>query len=291
MARCLCYKPSSKARLALLVCNIILVLAGMGCLAGGIVLSLGQEAYGESLDWMRERVVTEAEKAGVTNLDASALDLKFVTGPVGSAFLAIGSIVLLLAVLGIVASCGRFKIVLYIYVALTSIFMIGTSIAVLVAYSDSSAFAKPVKKRMKETLADFTGIIGTDATTLGWNAVMLHFNCCGVDNYEDFSVSANWERKTTFGFKLITPVACCETTKIKDPPQCARRSKYETRTFYDRGCYEPLFRYVRTETGVILFVTYFLLFMEFICLFLSVTVTCVMVSKSPDEMRVMDFMY
>ena len=252
------------------------------------MLLLGQEAYGDSLDWMRDIVVKEAEIVGVTNLDASALDVKFVTGPLGSAFLVTGSVVLLLAVLGIVASTGRFTSLLYIYVAVTSLIMLGLTITVVCAYADSGSFNTPVKKMLKESLEDFTGIAGTDATTLGWNAVMMHFNCCGVDSFEDFSVSTYWVREVR-GITLVTPLACCE--EIKDPPKCGKLNKYEKKTFYDRGCYEPLFRYVAAETALIIFVVYFLLFMEFICLFLSVLITCVLVSKAPDQVKVMDFLY
>ncbi|GFR93905.1 tetraspanin [Elysia marginata] len=290
MACCPCYESSSRARLALLVCNIILVVSGLGCLAAGVVLSMGQDAYGDSLDWMRNTVVKNAEAAGITDLDASALDVKFVTGPVSSAFLVTGSVVLVLAVLGIVASCGRFQTVLYVYVGVNSLVMVGITITVVTAYADSGSFEKPTKRLLKESLVDFTGIAGTDATTLGWNAIMMHFNCCGVDSFEDFSESPDWVREVN-GISLVTPIACCLEEEIKNPPKCGKLNKYEKKTFYDRGCYEPLFHFVATQSGALMFTMYFLLFMEFICLFLSVLITCVMVSKSPDTMRVMDFMY
>ncbi|RUS89819.1 hypothetical protein EGW08_002431 [Elysia chlorotica] len=283
-----CSYSSAKSRLALLICNIILVIAGLGCIAGGVVLVLGRGTYGNSLDWLRETVVKEAAASGITDLDASALDVPFVTGPVGAVFLVTGSVVLVLAILGIAASCGRFKALLYVYVAANSLLMIGLTVTVICAYADKSSFETPIKKMLKESLEDFTGIAGTDATTLGWNSIMMHFNCCGVDSFEDFSVSTYWVKEVG-GITLVTPIACCE--EMEDPPKCAKLNKYEKKTFYDRGCYDPLFRYVASETALLMFIMYFLLFMEFICLFLSVLVTCVMVSKTPDRMKVMDFMY
>ena len=249
---------------------------------------MGSEAYGDSLDWMRDLVVKEAEEAGVFGVDPSALDVEFVTKPVGIVFLVIGLVVLALAAFGIVTSTGRFRVLIYVYTVVTALILTGLTITVICAYADPGAFNKPVKKLLKDSLYDFTGIAGNDTTTLGWNAVMLHFNCCGVDGYEDFSVAEDWVPEVN-GIKLVTPIACCEIRK--NPPKCAKKNKFEKKTFYDRGCYDPLFHYVAAETGLLLFTVYFLLFMEFLCLFFGVLMTCVMISKSPDRVRVMDFMY
>ncbi|GFO02296.1 tetraspanin [Plakobranchus ocellatus] len=268
-----------------LSCHEIISLA---CLVGGIVLSVGREAYGDSLDWMRDMVVREAEATGFPNVDASALDVKFVTGPLGTSFIVVGVFVLVLAAFGILVSTGRFRTLLFVYVGATSLLLISLIVVIMCAYADRSAFEKPVKKMLKKSLEDFTGISGSDATTLGWNAVMMHFNCCGVDDYTDFDVSTNWDDQIV-GFRMHAPAACC--VERRDPPRCTRRVNLDEKTYYDRGCYEPLFHYVASETALVLSTAYFLVMLEFLCLFFSTWVTCVMVSKTSDKVGVMDYMY
>ena len=41
----------------------------------------------------------------------------------------------------------------------------------------------------------------------------LKFECCGVDNYEDFKASTKWDKKlgTLLNANpLVTPIACCK---------------------------------------------------------------------------------
>ena len=45
--------------------------------------------------------------------------------------------------------------------------------------------------------------------------VFFQFECCGVNNYEDFNVSTGWDKtlgsKLTGALVLLTPIACCKT--------------------------------------------------------------------------------
>ena len=44
-------------------------------------------------------------------------------------------------------------------------------------------------------------------TSIAWDAVMFNFECCGVNNYSDFSLTDHdWKLNDT----VITPRACCK---------------------------------------------------------------------------------
>ncbi|XP_012942539.1 uncharacterized protein LOC106012879 [Aplysia californica] len=156
------------------------------------------------------------------------------------------------------------------------------TVVTICAYIDRTPFDSTVKEMLKESLLEWTGIDGEDGNSLGWNAIMSYFRCCGVDNFSDAAASPVWAKTIDFvdqSANLVTPFICC--TVKSDAPNCATSTgnAYLTQTYFNRGCYQPMWDYITSHTGLIITVVFLIFLFEFLCLFFAVWNICGWKSK------------
>lgn len=251
-------------------------LVALTCIAGGVVLLFGRVAYGDGLDFLRRNLSESAEQVtGNRNLDVTALDVTFITLPLGVVLLIFGGLIVVVCILGIIAASGRFYTFTIVYVVFLSCLYFAQIVVIICAYIDRRPFDSTVKLYLKSTLQTFSDINGQDSLTLGWNAVMSYKACCGVDNYADFRIAGYPKMVTSKPnqqYTAETPQICCiDKTKAGT---CDMYPNYQTMTYYNNGCYEHMWDYVTSDTGLIIFAVFFITGLEFLCLFFSVWVLC-----------------
>ncbi|CAL1529007.1 unnamed protein product [Lymnaea stagnalis] len=269
------------ARLGLLLSSIFLMIISMACLGGGIVLVMGRSVYGSELKWLQDELTGSSKSLGVSNLDVSKLDVIFITLPLGAVLILFGLLMLVISILGTIAASGQFYKFVIVYLVLISCLFFTQTVVIICAYIDRTPFDSTVKNLLKYTLEGYAGDTGTDGLTLGWNAVMSYKKCCGVDSYGDFAVSTAWTPKTLGGETLVTPGICC-IVKV-NPPACANNVKYSTDTYHNRGCYQHIWDHVTSNTGLIIFTVFFIVLLEFLCIFFSCWILCGVCSRGASK--------
>ncbi|KAH9514407.1 hypothetical protein Btru_025165 [Bulinus truncatus] len=260
------------ARVGLLVCSIVLLLIALTCIAGGIVLIIGRSVYGSELSFLKQDLSNSATSLGITpTLDTSLLDIIFITIPLGAVLIIFGVLIVAICILGIIGASGRYYKFLIVYLVLISCLYFAQIVVIICAYIDRTPFDSTVKSLLKLSLSSYTGDTGTDSITLGWNAVMSYKKCCGVDDYSDFSVASGWT-KTFKTNAIVTPVMCC--IDKTGAPGCADSTNYLTKTYYNKGCYSHIWDYVTSNTGLIIFTVFFIVLLEFLCIFFAAWIIC-----------------
>ncbi|CAL1529008.1 unnamed protein product [Lymnaea stagnalis] len=253
------------------------VLIALTCIAGGAVLLIGRTAYGSDLQFLRDDLTTSAKSMGLTTLDVSALDVIFITIPLGVVLVIFGVLITAICILGIIAGSGQFYKFVIVYLVLISCLYFTQIVVIICAYIDRTPFDTTVKQLLKLTLESYTGDAGKDSITLGWNAIMSYKKCCGVDGYEDFAVATGWTKVAL----QQTPRMCCITKAAAFT--CTLTANYQTQTYYNRGCYDHIWDYVTSNTGLIIFTVFFIVLLEFLCIFFASWILCNRRSKGPTK--------
>ncbi|KAK0048672.1 tetraspanin-9 [Biomphalaria pfeifferi] len=262
------------AKIGLLVCSILLLVIALVCLAGGVVLVLGRSVYGAELSFLKQSVGDAAANFVFSpTLDTSLLDVIFVTIPLGAVLIIFGLLISIICILGIIGSCGQYYKFIIVYLVLTSCLFFMQIVIIICAYIDKTPFDSTVKDLLKLSLSGYTGDTGTDSLTLGWNAIMTYKKCCGVDGYSDFSVATGWSKQYK-AVNIETPIMCCITKTPASSLTCAITANFKTETYYNRGCYEHIWDYVTSDTGLILFTVFFIVVLEFLCIFFAAWLIC-----------------
>ncbi|XP_059177786.1 tetraspanin-9-like [Physella acuta] len=276
----MCCRATVGARLGLMLTNLLLMLVALACVGCGVVLILGRALYGSQLGWLQDEL-----RSFNTKLDVSQLDVTFVTLPLGAALITVGFLIAVVCILGIIAASGHFYKLTLVYLVVLSCLFFAESVVVICSYIDRTPFDSTVKVYMKSSLSGYKGDSGADSTSLGWNAVMLHLKCCGVDSYADFT---SWSKTTA---NQVIPGACCVKPFKGDP--CSEKSQYNqpNMTYYDRGCYNLVWDYVTSNTGLIIFDVFFIVVLQFLNIFFTVWIICQFKSRGFTRVGVYRNMY
>ncbi|RUS75366.1 hypothetical protein EGW08_016856 [Elysia chlorotica] len=265
-------------KIVLVVLNILILLLSLVMIAVGVIIIAGKDVYKSLLDKFEEDLQAALAKQGL-NVDTSSISLTDLIVPVAYALIAIGIIIGALALLGCIGGCYTLKIILIVYVIATGVLFLAQVIIVVIVYADKSAFDNAVKPYLKDTLDNYSGIEGTEAKTLAWNALMNYEQCCGVDSYLDFSGLSNWPPSTIKGVSvnLKTPLICCRTKSTDFT--CAEVGTATTANNYmEVGCYDKLYDLIMDHALVITIIILLLAF-QFVMLFFAIWILCTMDNK------------
>ncbi|KAK7488282.1 hypothetical protein BaRGS_00020441, partial [Batillaria attramentaria] len=224
-------------------------MVGLAMFAIGIVIQRDPDFSQKALDDVLNQLQAGATSAGVT-LDTSAFSVAELAVTFSIILVVFGIFLAGVAVLGIIgAKCGL-KPVLIVYFIITLVLFLTQLILVLIVYFDRDAFNETVKPRFKDTITDsYTGLDGTNGVTQIWNGIMIKMECCGVDDYNDFSSAANWDKELAGTSGLITPVACCKT--ISTNYACAKNPS-DSNSNWKTGCYDEIWDYALVDSGIVI---------------------------------------
>lgn len=91
-----------------------------------------------------------------------------------------------------------------------------------------------------------------DAITYFWDYVMMDFQCCGVNGYQDFA-NSNWQKTA----KKLYPVQCCKlenrTALLPVSKDCTLRVGPDIQGFAETGCFEVLSKSLSANKGKMIF--------------------------------------
>ncbi|VDM35003.1 unnamed protein product [Hydatigera taeniaeformis] len=172
-------------KLVLQVFNLVLFVAFMAVAVFGIVLRT-------SSGLVQSIVEKVFDKSKITDEQVKVF-AQFITdnsGGVAAALIVIGLALAALCLLGCIASCCGFELLLKIYAAILIVLLVVQIILVAVVFSDPNRVGKWVIESMSELLRSYddTGSTTQNMPTTVWNLVMsvrTEPHCCAMDGYED----------------------------------------------------------------------------------------------------------
>jgi len=272
-------------KVVLVVINLLILLLSLALIAIGVIIIAGKDLYQSLLDSMEEDLQSSLNSAGLSSVSTEDFSFSDMMVPLAYGLIALGVVMGAISLLGCIGSCYTIKIVLLIYSLITTVIFVVQLILVILIYTDRSAFDSMAKDYIKDTLDDYSGIEGTDAKTLAWNALMTYEKCCGVDGYSDFDGLSKWPPTTIGGYavtNLQTPIMCCKTLpNFSSTPTyaCAQSGTADsTNNYLNEGCYDKLFDLIVDNAFVITTFAVLLVF-QFVMIFFSVWIICTMDNK------------
>lgn len=207
------------AKFSLILFNIVFFLLGIAILAVGIYV-LVDPKFQHFKNIASYDVVDVAAKNGV--------NLSYI-GYCGIAFCVFGGVMLLISFLG---CCGALKHVRCLLGFYATILLI-----VLLAEIGIGIFSGVYSGQLKNLLApqlkqniikEYVGENNKTIASIGWDTIMINFQCCGVNNSSDFNDAINWSGNGSI------PKACCKFNKI---PYNSWTSATVPTDFVDPTCY------------------------------------------------------
>ncbi|XP_063442927.1 tetraspanin-18B-like [Mytilus trossulus] len=226
-------------RIFLIVTNIIFLLIGLVLLVVGLIAKFGEslfKSYYESIIASLEDSLSKAGYGDVT-LDFSLSEL---AGSLPIALIVSGVIIVIITFVAVIGAVKKAKCLLLIYSVVMFVIIAAQVLAMGMFYWKPEMITAPVKDSLNSTIqSDFAGLNGTNVVSIGWNFVNQKFQCCGIDNYYDFSEATNWVKNLSSG-ALVTPLSCCKTLPSSADLSCAQSPLSTSTNNYNTGCFDEI---------------------------------------------------
>ncbi|XP_071175300.1 tetraspanin-9-like [Mytilus edulis] len=226
-------------RIFLIVTNIIFLVIGLVLLVVGLIAKFGEslfKSYYESIIASLEDSLSKAGYDDVT-LDFSLSEL---AGSLPIALIVTGVILVIITVVAVIGAVKKAKCLLLIYSVVMFVIIAAQVLAMGMFYWKPEMITAPVKDSLNSTIqSDFAGLNGTNMVSIGWNFVNQKFQCCGIDDYNDFSEATNWVKDLSTG-ALLTPISCCKTLPSSSDLSCAQSPLSASTNNYNTGCFDEI---------------------------------------------------
>ncbi|XP_041372961.1 CD63 antigen-like isoform X2 [Gigantopelta aegis] len=228
------------SKILLIIINIIFMIFGIACLAGGIVLKLGFD------------VIKEALVAKGSDID---FNLKYAGETLGIGMIAFGVFILLVSFLGCAGACCRVRCLLVVYAIIVMVILVAQIAVVVLAVIKGSEASDILDKGLKKALDGYhEDPKKKDPKDKSFDALFSTFSCCGVDNYTDFkSLNTSWDNRNP---QKKIPVTCCKGVNYEDitnktfvdHAQCLTTPTKGNA--YIEGCYSSLVDEIKKYKGI-----------------------------------------
>jgi len=194
------------------------MLIGLTIAAIGAVL---QAAAGSTLFKFLETSITSILKGiNVVNDDnfVNNIDFQSTFGSAAIILIIVGLVIACIAFIGWCSSCcGGYKILRILYTVILAVLVIAQVIVVALFFSKT--FDDEIKKQVTNLIDnEYVDLTDSGLPSIIMNVVMLNYECCGLNNYEDFNTAKKWPKVqnlmldgTLQQVNLVTPIACCKT--------------------------------------------------------------------------------
>lgn len=285
-------------RACIILTNVIFIIFAAAILLGGVLLFAGVNIYGKPLtsEGTLGFLTQLAPMANITNSTATPeqeavmkADMSVLTSEVSYGLLAVGGVMLLMSIFGMILFCCGDKCLLIVYGVVMSIIIV-TQLAGVIIFG-TGVVNDAIKVKLNNTLQ--TSYFGekyySSKTSVTWNFFMVQFQCCGVDSYFDFKNSSSWGRVNQFDILhnnsvvqyydiTETPFACCKLNgtipdvtdymggRSFNTPACAKTPLNETYSNYNKGCWTAVSDVVKQYMTVILAVSATVLVLQIVLL-------------------------
>lgn len=238
------------AKFSLIFFNIIFFLLGIAILAVGIYV-LVDPKFNHFKNIANVDVVGVADKSGV--------NLSYI-GYCGIAFCVFGGVMLFISFLG---CCGAMKQVRCLLGLYSTVLLV-----VLLTEIGIGIFAGVYSGKLKDLLAPqlktnlVNNYMGNSSNktiaSIGWDTIMVNFECCGVYNASDFTEATKWISDDQI------PKACCKFLEIDKSSwtNAAVPTNYQDPTCYSNptlensniniGCYDKIKTTINQYSNIVI---------------------------------------
>ncbi|CAF1196968.1 unnamed protein product [Didymodactylos carnosus] len=204
------------------------------------------------------------------------------------ALIVIGSILMVLAVVG---SLGLFKLLRLmhlIYAAAIAIIILAEIGFMIYFVSSLAQLSRILLPELRLSIVnDYTGVALNESNTTtinsvtsSWNIIQINLKCCGALNKGDYNSTKNWNRINPFdpeGPLLMYPLTCCpihgKTTWNKLPVDDLRKAQtcalYD-KGVYDKGCYEKILNLIRQYRDGMIFGAVVIIVIELVAFIVAI---------------------
>ncbi|KAK4467756.1 hypothetical protein MN116_008686 [Schistosoma mekongi] len=214
-----------------------------------------------------------------TSIDRSIGDAALkMSGHYSRPIFAIGMVILLICIAGILGSCCKSYLCLKIYIVLLSIVILSHIITLAIYFARKQAPQAFFIRLLNYSIYEYESISSGDTNSVFMGLVMIKFNCCGVQNGSDFNHSMKfiksdvWNNKTFT--KLSYPIPCCKFNKFLEIQDKSCPNKFtEINSNINTGCMKPLHQFLFYYTDITAYISIVLLLCEIILLLLAIMIS------------------
>jgi len=235
------------SKLIVFIVNIAFLIAGLCVLTFGIITLASPSTVISALNYI----------PGFANIN-DVIDLQQAVLNSGVLMIVIGSVITVICILGLVASCCNNKCLRMTYILLVLLVLFFELAVIIYASFESKFVESRIQSLMYSSLTQYftpvqisnsTGEITNSTANSTWSVMQFEYGCCGAYGYQDyFNTSFNWQIKGSPGYlsyqNAIVPPSCCEqivqyefptsTSEIVNLPGCMYSPPTYTNT---KGCY------------------------------------------------------
>lgn len=226
--------------------NVILFLVGVAIVILGAILKVsGPGAFGVQFEWEFSEELLQP----INNVGDTTERLGFTYLPIS--LIILGAVICGVALIGLISSCPGFKVLIIVYLTIMCI-LVFVQVLLVILFT-TGVFNEKLKDAMKaEIHTNYESFDSEEPLTATFNAIMQQFNCCGVDDYEDFHFAAKWVRRRRYENGYITlnaPIACCEAKYVEEyrenkviSPNIKECAAYPTtaNSYFQNGCFQAI---------------------------------------------------
>ncbi|XP_052803632.1 tetraspanin-1-like [Mya arenaria] len=222
-------------RIILVVLNIFFLIAALALIVVGFIIKFANQ-YVQPLV---QDALTLIESKTKTLYDSSYslgnFEYTEVLNDLAIAMIVAGVVLGAVALVGCIGACCNLTTLALVYaIVLIAIFLAQVTLIILVYAVPGKVLKKYINEQLVTTLDGYQGLKATDTKSIGWNYAMQQFDCCGANDYTDFTSRTTWKAydETNGITDLITPVACCKTLP-EDSTAAAKCAGKNSDTNYD----------------------------------------------------------
>lgn len=234
--------PAACSRVAIVVVNIIFLVLGLVFFAGGLFIRFGSSILDNLVKGVLESIESSLKDAGYGDVDVSSnfsiTDLLF---GVAIGFIVFGLVLVIITVFGCCGGCCKIQPCIIIYLVICVVLLLAEITVVVIFFRFPNVFDDPSKQALKDGIqSEYQGLNGTNLNSLAWNFVAQEMDCCGVDNYADFTGASGWVVEYT-SYTLKTPLSCCKTLPDTSDFSCAdENTATDINNYMNTGCYDKV---------------------------------------------------
>ncbi|KAH8856926.1 tetraspanin-CD63 receptor [Schistosoma japonicum] len=254
-------------RLILFTVNAVIGIIGLSLvILGGLMTwskSTATKAFGDI--W-----TTYINKMNLTNtsIDRSIGDAVLkMSSHYSQPIFAIGIIILLICIAGILGSCCKSYLCLKIYIVGISIVILSHLIVLAIYFARKQAPQAFFIKLLNYSINQYESISSGDTNSVFMGLVMIKFNCCGAQNGSDFNHSMKFAKSDVWNNKTFTtlsyPIPCCKFNKNLEIQDKSCPNKFtDTNSNINTGCLKPLHHFLFHYTDIAAYISIVLLLCE-----------------------------
>ncbi|OWF55408.1 CD63 antigen-like [Mizuhopecten yessoensis] len=236
-------------KILLVIVNLLFLVIGLVFFILGFFCKFGNDTLKGYYEGALASLSTSLSDSGFGTVDLSSFDITEVIGTLGIAFIAIGTILLVITVFGFIGACCKIRCMLIGYCILVGLIVVGQIVFFGILFGNKTLITDQIKTPLKSSIqSDFQGLNGTNVVSLAWNFVHIQVKCCGVDSYEDFTGATLWPTNYPSYF-LKTPLSCCMTLPSTTDFSCAA-SPTTSNNYKDTGCFDSIWDLALGNVGL-----------------------------------------